>query len=91
MNFVRLFRVGVWAAIALLAGFLVVSTQLSDQRQPAETATGVPRVGGPFSLVSHMGERIDNRSLAERPYIAFFDFTHCPEICPIKPLPTSTT
>ena len=82
MNFVRLFRIGVWAAIAVLAGFLVVSTQLSDQRQPAEAATGAPRVGGAFSLVSHKGERIDNRSLAGRPYIVFFGFTHCPEICP---------
>lgn len=82
MNFVRLFRIGVWAAIAVLAGFLVVSTQLSDQRQPVEAATGTPRVGGPFSLVSHKGERIDNQSLAGRPYVVFFGFTHCPEICP---------
>jgi protein SCO1 len=82
VNFVKLFRISVWAAIAVLAGFLVVSTQLSDQRQPAEAAIGAPRVGGPFSLVSHKGERIDNRSLAGRPYIVFFGFTHCPEICP---------
>lgn len=82
MNFVRLFRIGVWSAIAVLAGFLVVSTQLSGPREPAEAAAGAPRVGGPFSLVSHKGERIDNQSLAGRPYVVFFGFTHCPEICP---------
>ena len=82
MNFVRLFRIGVWTAIAVLGTFLLVSTQLTGERQPAEASTGSPRVGGPFSLVSHEGVRIDNEALAARPYVVFFGFTHCPEICP---------
>ncbi len=82
MNRVRLFRTCVWGAVVLLAGFLLVSTMLPEPQAPAETSTGTARVGGPFSLTSHEGERIDNRSLAGRPYLVFFGFTHCPEICP---------
>ncbi|AZN70032.1 SCO family protein [Georhizobium profundi] len=82
MSFVRLFRIGVWVAIAVLGTYLVVSTQMTAQRQPVEASTGAARVGGPFSLVSHEGERVDNQSLAGRPYVVFFGFTHCPEICP---------
>ncbi|RFC65819.1 SCO family protein [Mesorhizobium denitrificans] len=82
MNRVRLFRICVWGVVIVLAGFLLVSTQLSEQQAPAEASTGTARVGGPFSLTSHEGERLDNRSLAGRPYLVFFGFTHCPEICP---------
>lgn len=82
MNRVRLFRICVWGAVVLLAGFLLVSTMLPEPQAPAEASTGTARVGGPFSLTSHEGERIDNQSLAGRPYLVFFGFTHCPEICP---------
>ncbi|RST86591.1 SCO family protein [Aquibium carbonis] len=82
MNRVRLFRICVWGAVVLLAGFLLVSTMLPEPQAPAEASTGTARVGGPFSLTSHEGERIDNQSLTGRPYLVFFGFTHCPEICP---------
>lgn len=81
MSGLRTFRLVVWAAIAVLGGFLIISTQLSSS-PTSEIATGTAKVGGPFSLVSHTGERIDNRSLAGRPYLVFFGFTYCPEICP---------
>ena len=82
MNRVRLFRICVWGAVVLLAGFLLVSTMLPEPRAPAEASTETARVGGPFTLTSHEGERIDNQSLVGRPYLVFFGFTHCPEICP---------
>lgn len=39
-------------------------------------------IGGPFELTSHRGEAVSDRSLRGRPYLAFFGFTHCPDICP---------
>ncbi|MFX7768555.1 SCO family protein, partial [Acinetobacter baumannii] len=38
--------------------------------------------GGPFELTSHRGETVDNARLAGKPYLAFFGFTHCPDVCP---------
>lgn len=81
MSPVSVFRLSVWAAIAVLGVFLIVSTQLTGS-PIAELSTGTAKVGGPFALTSHKGERVDNRSLAGKPYLAFFGFTYCPEICP---------
>lgn len=39
-------------------------------------------IGGPFELTSHTGEIYNNERLAGKPYVVFFGFTHCPEICP---------
>ena len=82
MAFVTLFHIAILVAIAVLGMFMVVSTQLTGQRQPAEASSRALRMGGPFSLVSHEGDRVDNQSLTGRAYVVFFGFTHCPEICP---------
>lgn len=82
MSGLRAFRLTVWAAIVVLGWFVIVSTQLTGADPASETSIGAPKVGGPFSLVSHTGKRVDNRSLAGRPYLVFFGFTNCPEICP---------
>ena len=81
MSPVSVFRLSVWAAIAVLGVFLIASTQLIGS-PIAELSTGTAKVGGPFALTSHKGERVDNRSLAGKPYLVFFGFTYCPEICP---------
>jgi protein SCO1/2 len=39
-------------------------------------------IGKPFKLVSHNGQNVDDASLKGKPYLAFFGFTHCPDICP---------
>nr|WP_237683929.1 SCO family protein [Pseudaminobacter soli] len=49
---------------------------------PESVATGTARVGGPFTLTSHKGDAVDNAKLAGKPYLVFFGFTHCPDICP---------
>lgn len=83
MRGVRIFRLVVWAAIVLLGGFLLISMQIPESRLASQTTTtGTAKVGGPFSLLTPTGERVDNQSLAGRPYVAFFGFTYCPDICP---------
>lgn len=39
-------------------------------------------VGEGFSLPATDGRRIDPQALAGRPYLLFFGFTNCPEVCP---------
>ena len=41
-------------------------------------------VGGPFSLVTGDGRTVTDRDLRGAPYLVFFGFTHCPDICPTK-------
>ena len=44
--------------------------------------TSTPAIGKPFELTSHSGAVVNNAMLAGKPYLAFFGFTHCPDICP---------
>jgi protein SCO1/2 len=39
-------------------------------------------VGGPFRLVDQDGKTITDENLKGRPFLVFFGFTHCPEVCP---------
>jgi protein SCO1/2 len=81
-----------WAAWALVAVAIFVATGVAvgwlrtewlGQSPPAAvTTSGVPAVGGPFSLVNHRGERVTQNTFKGKPTAYFFGFTHCPEVCP---------
>jgi len=40
-------------------------------------------IGADFSLTSTDGRRIGPEQLRGKPYLLFFGFTHCPEVCPV--------
>jgi len=39
-------------------------------------------IGGPFHLVDENGKPVSDADLKGRPFLVFFGFTHCPEVCP---------
>ncbi len=39
-------------------------------------------VGGPFNLTGDDGRPISNETFKGKPYLVFFGYTHCPDVCP---------
>lgn len=49
----------------------------------------VAQIGGPFALVTQEGRPATERDVLGAPYLVFFGFTHCPDVCPTKLLEIS--
>jgi protein SCO1 len=39
-------------------------------------------IGGPFTLVDQNGATVTDADIKGRPFLVFFGYTHCPDICP---------
>jgi protein SCO1 len=39
-------------------------------------------VGGPFKLIDQNGKALSDQNLKGHPFLVFFGFTHCPDVCP---------
>jgi len=46
------------------------------------TRTAGSAIGGPFNLVDQNGKPITDVDIKGRPYLVFFGYTHCPDVCP---------
>jgi protein SCO1 len=42
----------------------------------------VAAIGGPFRLTNQDGQVVTDQDFRGRPFLAFFGFTHCPDVCP---------
>ena len=62
--------------VIFLGVFLFASGQLSGSRP------GASAIGGPFQLIDQDGKSITDQDFKGRPFLVFFGYTHCPDICP---------
>jgi protein SCO1/2 len=51
-------------------------------RLPAPIGQAVAGVGGPFHLEDQNGKPVSDEDMKGRPFLVFFGFTRCPDICP---------
>ena len=45
-------------------------------------APSASAIGGPFQLIDQDGKPISDQDLKGKPFLVFFGFTHCPDVCP---------
>lgn len=78
-------RRALWALVVMAAGSVGAASLgliASPGTPPDRVVSGVADIGGSFRLTTHMGKTLTDQDLKGRPFLVFFGFTHCPEICP---------
>lgn len=69
---------------AFLCGLILVLgviVQLTG-RVGAPIGPPVAAVGGPFHLKDQNGRPVSDQDFKGRPFLVFFGYTHCPDVCP---------
>ena len=66
--------IGVFAMLSVVAGLFFITRPVGQ--------SGASMIGGHFALTDQNGKIVDSASLKGKPFIVFFGFTHCPDICP---------
>jgi protein SCO1 len=62
------------AVLALIAVWLALAPKGANQAL----------VGGPFALEDGAGKTVTERTLRGRPFLVYFGYTHCPDVCPTE-------
>ena len=67
---------------AFLAGLVIFLGVILFTTHYQGTALGPSAIGGPFNLIDENGKPITDQDMKGRPFLVFFGYRHCPDICP---------
>ena len=65
------------AGLVIFLGVILFATGHLSGSGPGPSA-----IGGPFNLIDQDGKPITDQDLKGRPFLVFFGYTHCPDVCP---------
>jgi protein SCO1/2 len=69
---------------AFLAGLVLffVTILIVTGYAPSPVSQAVAAVGGPFRLEDQNGKAVTDADMKGKPFLVFFGYTHCPDVCP---------
>ncbi|WP_029012922.1 SCO family protein [Niveispirillum irakense] len=70
------------AALALLAGTVLLTEQMRPGSSTADGGSGRADIGGPFTLTDHTGAPVTEAALQGQVSLVYFGYSFCPDICP---------
>ena len=53
------------------------------QCRSGQIAGGTAQIGGPFTLVNHLGETVTDKDVITKPSLLYFGYSFCPDVCPL--------
>ncbi len=76
-------------ALGMIAATAVVAWRQISDAGPLDTAdsagfTAAVKIGGPFTLVNHRGDRVTDATYRGRFLFVYFGYGYCPDICPTE-------
>ena len=70
--------------VALAIGVAALATAAWISFAPRPGGGSAISIGGPFALAGPDGRTVTDKDFAGTPFLVFFGFTHCPDVCPTK-------
>lgn len=85
MKALRTLRCILWALVfiaVIVLGMTFLGWRAHEDPRKSDANLTSIAIGGPFTMIDHTGKTVTGKAFAGRPFIMFFGFTRCPDICP---------
>ena len=76
----RAYAIRTVAAAVVVALLGLAAFVLAGPREGSRAAL----IGGPFALQDGNGKTVSDQTLKGRPFLVYFGYTHCPDVCPTE-------